>query len=239
MEKGSERFDAIEQCLEERATVLQLSELSAKLDALVSHVEDLEDENTVLKKQVCRCKQGSQDHPIKVEDGSESGLSYATPEEASIRLPVPISVLPAVSGQRCKPSTQATSLTTPPPQTGIAWEGVHARLQQVHRTLAQLEVAATILTEVSGLLQSRAGIAKELALREASGEREASRNSREDSPPVTMSHEQLAMVGEPTNKQVTMWVADEVVWEAQREEWIKEGSGGEDTDYDADSGKSR
>jgi hypothetical protein len=36
MEKGSEQFDAIEQCLEERATVLQLSELSAKLDALVS-----------------------------------------------------------------------------------------------------------------------------------------------------------------------------------------------------------
>jgi hypothetical protein len=104
MEKGSERFDAIEQCLEERATVLQLSELSAKLDALVSHVEDLEDENTVLKKQVCRCEQGSQDHPIEVEDGSESGLSYAMPEEASIRLPVPISVLPAVSGQHCKPS---------------------------------------------------------------------------------------------------------------------------------------
>jgi hypothetical protein len=104
MEKGSERFDAIEQCLEERATVLQLSELSAKLDALVSRVEDLEDENTALKKQVCRCEQGSQDHPIEVEDGSESKLSYATPEEVAICLLVPISVLPAVSGQRCKPS---------------------------------------------------------------------------------------------------------------------------------------
>jgi hypothetical protein len=36
-----------------------------------------------------------------------------------------------------------------------------------------------------------------------------------------------------------MWVADEVVWEAQREEWSKDGLGGEDTDYDADGGKSR
>jgi hypothetical protein len=49
MEKGSDHFDAIEQCLEERATVLQLSELSAKLDALVSRVEDLEDKNKELK----------------------------------------------------------------------------------------------------------------------------------------------------------------------------------------------
>ena len=47
------------------------------------------------------------------------------------------------------------------------------------------------------------------------------------------------MVGEPTAEQVSMFVADEVVWEAQREEWSKEGSGGEDTDYDAASGKSR
>jgi hypothetical protein len=104
MEKGSERFDAIEQCLEERATVLQLSELLAKLDALVSRVEDLEDENTELKKKICRCEQGSQDHLIEVEEDSNSELSYATPEETAIRLPVPISVLPAVSGQRCKPS---------------------------------------------------------------------------------------------------------------------------------------
>jgi hypothetical protein len=45
MEKGSEHFDTIEQCLEEQATGLQLSDLSTKLDALVSRVEDLEDEN--------------------------------------------------------------------------------------------------------------------------------------------------------------------------------------------------
>ena len=62
---------------------------------------------------------------------------------------------------------------------------------------------------------------------------------REDSPPATMSCEQLAMVGEPTAEEVSMFMADEVVWEAQREEWIKEGSGGEDTDYSANSGKSR
>ena len=102
----------------------------------------------------------------------------------------------------------------------------------------QLEVAATILTEVSSLLQSRAGITEDLASREALEERTVE-GSREDSPPATMSREQLATVGEPSSEQVTMWVADEVVWEAQREEWVKEGSGGEDTDYSANSGKSR
>jgi cell division protein FtsB len=103
MERGSERFDTLEQCLEERATVIQLSKLSGKLDALVSRVEDLEDENTELKKQVCRCGE-SKVPPVAEENRSDSGLSYATPEEESIQLPVPISVLPAVSGQRCKPS---------------------------------------------------------------------------------------------------------------------------------------
>jgi hypothetical protein len=102
MEKGSERFDAIEQCLEERATVLQLSELSAKLDALVSRVEDLEDENKELKAQVCTCDK--YEARVVPKEESDDGLSYATPEEESIRLPVPIEVLPAVSGQRCKPS---------------------------------------------------------------------------------------------------------------------------------------
>jgi hypothetical protein len=102
MEKGSERFDAIEQCLEERATVLQLSELSSKLDALVSRVEDLEDENRELKAQVCTCDQ--YEAKVVPKEESDSGLSYATPEEESVRLPVPITVLPAVSGQRCKPS---------------------------------------------------------------------------------------------------------------------------------------
>jgi hypothetical protein len=102
-----------------------------------------------------------------------------------------------------------------------------------------LEVATTILTEVSGLLQSRAGITEELASREALDGREVPGNSREGSPPVTMSCKQLAAVGEPTSEQVTMFLADEVMWEAQREEWLKDDSGGEDTDYDADSGKSR
>jgi hypothetical protein len=102
MEKGSERFDAIEQCLEERATVIQLSELSAKLDKLVSRVEDLEDENKELKAQVCTCDK--YEARVVPKEESDDGLSYATPEEESIRLPVPIAVLPAVSGQRCKPS---------------------------------------------------------------------------------------------------------------------------------------
>ena len=102
MECGSERFDAIEQCLEERATVLQLSELSAKLDALVSRVEDLEDENQELKEQVCTCDK--YEAKVMPKEESDDGLSYTTPEEESIRLPVPIMVRPAVSGQRCKPS---------------------------------------------------------------------------------------------------------------------------------------
>ena len=54
-----------------------------------------------------------------------------------------------------------------------------------------------------------------------------------------MTREQLAMVGELTADQVNLWIADEVVWDAQREEWAKEGSGGDDTDYSAASGKSR
>ena len=101
MERGSERFDAIESCLEERATVVQLSELSFKLDKLVSRVEDLEDENKELKAQVCTCDKYEARVP---KEESDDGLSYATPEEESIRLPVPPVVLPAVSGQRCKPS---------------------------------------------------------------------------------------------------------------------------------------
>jgi hypothetical protein len=98
MEKGSERFDAIDQCLEERATVLQISELSAKLNALVSRLEDLEDENRELKEQVCRCEPGSRDCPIPVDNDSASGLSYLTLEEPEVQLPILITVLPAVSG---------------------------------------------------------------------------------------------------------------------------------------------
>ena len=45
MEKGSERFDVIEQCLEERLTMEQLSELSAKVEGLLNRVEVLEVEN--------------------------------------------------------------------------------------------------------------------------------------------------------------------------------------------------
>jgi hypothetical protein len=71
---------------------------------MVSRVEDLENEDEELKKQVCRCERGSQDHPIEVGDGSESELSYATLDEAEVPHTVPITVLPAVSGQHCKPS---------------------------------------------------------------------------------------------------------------------------------------
>jgi hypothetical protein len=65
-------------------------------------VEDLEDENRELKAQVCTCDK--YEARVAQKEESDNGLSYATPEEAEIRLPVPITVLPAVSGQRCKPS---------------------------------------------------------------------------------------------------------------------------------------
>jgi hypothetical protein len=38
------------------------------------------------------------------KEESDNRLSYATPEEESVLLPVPITVRPAVSGQRCKSS---------------------------------------------------------------------------------------------------------------------------------------
>ena len=122
------------------------------------------------------------------------------------------------------------------PQTGTVWDAARARLQSVHQTLAQLEVAASLLTKASVTLQQRVGIAVDLDVGEGPS---MSAGHREDSPPVTMSREQLAVVGEPTAEEVSMFLADEVVWEAQREEWMKEGSGGDDTDYSANSGKSR
>jgi hypothetical protein len=102
--------------------------------------------------------------------------------------------------------------------------------------LAQLEVAAQLLTEVSVTLQSRVGIV--VGSEQGNGE-EPVVTSRVATPPVLMTREQLARVGEPTSEQVEMFVANEVVWEMQREEWLKDGSGGDDTDYDAHSGKSR
>jgi hypothetical protein len=81
------------------------------------------------------------------------------------------------------------------------------------------------------------GIVEEL-VSEGNGE-DPVLTSRAATPPVLMTREELAQVGEPTADQVTMFYVDEAVWEAQREEWMKEGSGGEDTDYNAHSGKSR
>ena len=45
LEKGLTRFNNIKRCLEERATVKQLSELSPKVDTLMNRVEVLKAEN--------------------------------------------------------------------------------------------------------------------------------------------------------------------------------------------------
>jgi hypothetical protein len=75
-----------------------------------------------------------------------------------------------------------------------------------------LEVAVLLLTEASVSLHQRVGIITDSDAGEGPS---IPVGPREDSPPVTMTREQLVMVGEPTAKQVSMFVADEVVWEAQ------------------------
>ena len=56
--------------------------MSAKLDALVSRVEDLEDKNKELKEQVCTCDK--YEARVMLKEESDDGLSYTTPEEESV-----------------------------------------------------------------------------------------------------------------------------------------------------------
>ena len=75
-------------------------------------------------------------------------------------------------------------------QTGTVWDAARVRLQAVQRTLAQLEVAASLLTEASASLQRRVGIDEDLGVGEGPS---TSVVHREDSPPVMMTREQLAV----------------------------------------------
>jgi hypothetical protein len=91
--------------------------------------------------------------------------------------------------------------------------------------MENLEQAATALTEVLVLRLNRVATKGELVLERDGGIPTRRTSSKESSPPVLMSCEGLACVREPTGEQVAMFVANEVVWEAQREEWMKEMEG--------------
>ena len=94
------------------------------------------------------------------------------------------------------PLTPGTSvpLESPTP-IGTAWEEARAHLLQMGRIMSQLERAAIALTEASVSLQHQVGIDEELASQELGSL--TRRTSREDSPPVEVSRERLALVGEP------------------------------------------
>ena len=108
LESGASRFDNMEQALEERATVFQLSELSETVESLVKRVSSLEKENSELRESRCRCEeQGSRENPIEIVDSE--GVPYELAEEDEVLPTVPSQVLPAVSGQRCRPSVPFAS----------------------------------------------------------------------------------------------------------------------------------
>ena len=88
--------------VEERATIFQLSELSETVDKLMKRVSALEHENTSLRESVCCCgeEQGTKENPIGVDS---DGVPYESAEEDEVLPTVPSQVLPAVSGQRCRP----------------------------------------------------------------------------------------------------------------------------------------
>ena len=107
LESSASRFDNVEQALEERATIFQLSELSETIESLTKRVSSLEKENTFLRESVCRCdEKGTKENPIVVDS---DGVPYESAEE-DVALPtVPSQVLPAVSGQRCRPRVPLAS----------------------------------------------------------------------------------------------------------------------------------
>ena len=57
LESGASRFDNVEQALEERATIFQLSEVSETIESLSKRVAALEKENAELKESVCHCEE--------------------------------------------------------------------------------------------------------------------------------------------------------------------------------------
>ena len=102
LESGSSRFDNVEQALEERTTVFQFSELSETVESLVKRVSSLEKENAALRESVCRCEErGTKENLIEIVDSD--GVPYESAEEDEVLPTVPAQVLPAVSGQRCRP----------------------------------------------------------------------------------------------------------------------------------------
>ena len=107
LESRASCFDDVEQALEERATIFQLSELSETIESLTKRVSVLEKENSSLRESVCRCEEkGTKENPILVDS---DGVPYESAEEDEVIPTVPPQVLPAVSGQRCKPHVPLAS----------------------------------------------------------------------------------------------------------------------------------
>ena len=107
LESGASRFDNVEQALEEKASIFQLSELSETIESLTKRVSLLEKENASLRESVCRCEeQGTKENLIVVDS---DGVPYESAEEEEVLPTVPPQVLPAVSGQRCRPRIPFTS----------------------------------------------------------------------------------------------------------------------------------
>ena len=60
-----------------------------------------------MRELVCRCEeQGTKDNPIVVDS---DGVPYESAEEGEVLPTVPSQVLPAVSGQRCRPQVPFAS----------------------------------------------------------------------------------------------------------------------------------
>ena len=73
LESGSSHFDNVEQALEERATIFQLSELSEAVESLTKRVSVLEKENSALRESVCHCGEGTKENLIIVDS---DGVPY-------------------------------------------------------------------------------------------------------------------------------------------------------------------
>ena len=115
--------------MEERATVFQLSELSETMESLAKRVSVLEKENALLRESVCRCEeQGTKENLIVVDS---DGVPFELAEEDEVLPTVPPQVLPAVSGQRCRPRVPFASRHLYPSLSPV--DGVTRTISRIHK----------------------------------------------------------------------------------------------------------